>query len=132
VTKLTLPTQQVLERIRKNEGGTSRVYAQGAGKTNALELAILGKAKKFIKSDACQRVITAIYDGRITYSSSSFFDLLPGERKGLTSVLKAELMIFLSFFTDRWKTKDISLYNVRTAPLLDHYRLRVRESASVK
>ncbi|GAA5898939.1 uncharacterized protein JCM6883_003478 [Sporobolomyces salmoneus] len=102
-------SEEVLERIRKNEGGTSRVYAQGAGKTNALELAILGKAKKFIKSDACQRVITAIYDGRITYSSSSFFDLLP----------------------DRWKTKDISLYNVRTAPLLDHYRLRVSKYRSM-
>ncbi|GAA5950318.1 hypothetical protein JCM3765_004502 [Sporobolomyces pararoseus] len=102
-------SEEVLERIRKNEGGTSRVYAQGAGKTNALELAILGKAKKFIKSDACQRVITAIYDGRITYSSSSFFDLLP----------------------DRWKTKDISLYNVRTAPLLDHYRLRVPKYRSM-
>ncbi|GAA6010491.1 hypothetical protein JCM11491_006964 [Sporobolomyces phaffii] len=102
-------SEEVLERIRKNEGGTSRVYAQGAGKTNALELAILGKAKKFIKSDACQRVITAIYDGRITYSSSSFFELLP----------------------DRWKTKDIALYNVRTAPLLDHYRLRVPKYRSM-
>jgi hypothetical protein len=79
-----------LERIRKNEGGTSRVYAQGAGKinkTNALELAVLGKAKKFIKSDACQKVITAIYDGRITYSSSSFFDLLPGEQSELFSLI---------------------------------------------
>ncbi|GAA6058694.1 hypothetical protein JCM10212_003382 [Sporobolomyces blumeae] len=102
-------SEEVLERIRKNEGGTSRVYAEGAGKTNALELAVLGKAKKFIKSDACQRVIAAIYDGRITYSSSSFLDLLP----------------------DRWKTKDISLYNVRAAPLLDHYRLRVPKYRSM-
>lgn len=74
----TCSNLQVLKRIDEKEGGTSRVYAQGAGKTNALELAVLGKAKKFIKCDACQRVITAIYDGRITYSSSSFLDLLPG------------------------------------------------------
>ncbi|GAA5920772.1 hypothetical protein JCM1841_004181 [Sporobolomyces salmonicolor] len=100
---------EVLERIRKKEGYASRVYAQGAGKTNALELAILGKARNFIKSQATQRVISAIYDGKITYSSSSFIDILP----------------------DRWKSKDIALYNVRQAPLLDHYRLRVPKYRSM-
>ncbi|GAA6047335.1 hypothetical protein JCM3770_001893 [Rhodotorula araucariae] len=93
----------VIERIRQREGYASRVAAEGAGRTNALELAILGKARLFIKSQATQRVITAIYDGKITYSSSSFIEVLG----------------------DRWKSKEIALYNVREAPLLDHYRLRV-------
>ncbi|BGP44774.1 hypothetical protein JCM10450v2_000588 [Rhodotorula kratochvilovae] len=93
----------VIERIRQREGYASRVAAEGAGRTNALELAILGKARLFIKSQATQRVIGAIYDGKITYSSSSFIEVLG----------------------DRWKSKEIALYNVREAPLLDHYRLRV-------
>ncbi|GAA5887686.1 hypothetical protein JCM6882_001496 [Rhodosporidiobolus microsporus] len=97
-------SEEVLERIRQKEGYASRVGAlSGAGKTNALELAILGKARMFIKSQSTQRVIQMIYDGRITYSSSSFIDILP----------------------DRYKNKRIALYNVRQAPLLDHYRLRV-------
>ncbi|GAA5914827.1 hypothetical protein JCM8208_005713 [Rhodotorula glutinis] len=96
-------SDEVIERIRQREGYASRVAAEGAGRTNALELAILGKARLFIKSQATQRVITAIYDGKITYSSSSFIEVLG----------------------DRWKSKEIALYNVREAPLLDHYRLRV-------
>lgn len=59
----------------------------------------------FIKSQATQRVIGAIFDGRITYSSSSFIDILG----------------------DKWKSKQIELYDVHKTPLLDHYRLRVRE-----
>jgi hypothetical protein len=41
---------QVLERIRSKEGYTGRAMADGTGKTNALELAILGRARNFIKS----------------------------------------------------------------------------------
>lgn len=62
----------------------------------------------FIKSQATQRVIGAIFDGRITYSSSSFIDILG----------------------DKWKSKQIELYDVHKTPLLDHYRLRVRECGS--
>ncbi|GAA5850227.1 hypothetical protein JCM8547_001050 [Rhodosporidiobolus lusitaniae] len=103
-------SEEVLERIRSKEGYASRVGAlSGAGKTNALELAILGKAREFIKNRTTQRVIKLIYDGKITYSSSSFIDILP----------------------DRWKNKQIALYNVREAPLLDHYRLRVPKYRSM-
>ncbi|GAA6001914.1 hypothetical protein JCM10207_002377 [Rhodosporidiobolus poonsookiae] len=103
-------SEEVLDRIRSKEGYGSRLGAlSGAGKTNALELAILGKARMFIKSQTTQKVIGAIYEGRITYSSSSFIDILP----------------------DRWKSKEIALYNVREAPLLDHYRLRVPKYRSV-
>ncbi|GJN91595.1 hypothetical protein Rhopal_004618-T1 [Rhodotorula paludigena] len=102
-------SDEVIERIRQREGYSNRIAAEGAGRTNALELAILGKARVFIKSQATQRVISAIYDGKITYSSSSFIDILG----------------------DRWKNKEISLYNVREAPLLDHYRLRVPKYRSL-
>lgn len=42
--------EEVLERIKQNEGYASRMIAEGVGKTNALELAILGRARLFIKS----------------------------------------------------------------------------------
>ncbi|BGO92840.1 hypothetical protein NBRC10512_007960 [Rhodotorula toruloides] len=102
-------SEEVVERIREREGYSSRVAAQGASKTNALELAILGKARHFIKSQTCQRVINAIYDGRITYTSSSFID----------------------FLGDRYKTREVSLYEVHKAPVLDHYRLRVPKYRAV-
>lgn len=92
--------EDVLERVKIKEGYAGRVMAQGAGKTNALELAILSKSRVFIKSAPCQRVISAIWDGKIVYSSSSFLDILP----------------------DRWKTQEIKLYNLADAPVLDHYR----------
>lgn len=102
-------SEEVLERIRQREGYGSRVAAEGMGRTNALELAILGKARMFIKSQATQRVIGAIFDGRITYSSSSFIDILG----------------------DKWKSKQIELYDVHKTPLLDHYRLRVPKYRSM-
>ncbi|GAA5980633.1 hypothetical protein JCM10908_001716 [Rhodotorula pacifica] len=102
-------SEEVLERIRQREGYGSRVAAEGMGRTNALELAILGKARTFIKSQATQRVIGAIFDGRITYSSSSFIDILG----------------------DKWKSKQIELYDVHKTPLLDHYRLRVPKYRSM-
>ncbi|KAM0756238.1 hypothetical protein T439DRAFT_308703 [Meredithblackwellia eburnea MCA 4105] len=96
-------SDEVLDRIKQKEGFASRILSDGAGKTNALELAILGKARTFIKSQPTQRVITAVWEGKIVYSSSSFLDILP----------------------DRWKVHDIRLYNLKSAPILDHYRLRV-------
>lgn len=47
--------------------------------------------------------INAIYVGRITYTPSSFLDLIP----------------------DRYKRKPIELYDPRKAPLLNQYRLIV-------
>ncbi|BGP12722.1 hypothetical protein JCM10213_008860 [Rhodosporidiobolus nylandii] len=103
-------TEDVLDRIREKEGYGGRVGALSlAGKNNALELAILGKARFFIASQTTQTTIRAIWDGKITYSSSSFIDILP----------------------DRWKDKQIALYDVRKAPLLDHYRLRVPKYRSM-
>jgi hypothetical protein len=47
--------------------------------------------------------IDGIYEGRITYTPSSFLDLIP----------------------DHYKQKPISLYDPRSAPLLNQYRLIV-------
>jgi hypothetical protein len=69
----------------------------------ALELAIISEAKTFLSSSACQRVVNAIYEGRVVYTPTSFIEILP----------------------DRYKQKPISLYNPRQAPLLNQYRLVV-------
>jgi hypothetical protein len=72
-------------------------------KLPALEIAIITESKTFLASSACQRVVNAIYKGRVVYTPTSFIDILP----------------------DHYKQKPISLYNPRKAPLLNQYRLIV-------
>ncbi|OAV97381.1 hypothetical protein PTTG_08032 [Puccinia triticina 1-1 BBBD Race 1] len=74
-----------------------------ARQSNALEMAIVSEAKQFIRSPACQRVIDAIWSGKIVYTSTAIVDIL----------------------SDRYKHRPVSLYNPRNAPLLNHYRLTV-------
>jgi len=69
----------------------------------ALEVAILTESKYFLSSTPCQKVIDAIYEGRVIYTPSSFIDLIP----------------------DHYKQKPISIYDPREAPLLNQYRLIV-------
>jgi hypothetical protein len=69
----------------------------------ALEIAILTEAKFFLSSTACQRIVHAIYEGRIVYTPTSFLELIP----------------------DHYKQKPIQLYDPRDAPLLNQYRLIV-------
>ncbi|KKA30756.1 hypothetical protein TD95_002603 [Thielaviopsis punctulata] len=69
----------------------------------ALEVAIMTESKMLLASSACQRVVSAIYDGRIVYTPSSFFGFIP----------------------DHYKKQPIALYNPRNAPLLNQYRLIV-------
>ncbi|WQF81043.1 hypothetical protein CDEST_06057 [Colletotrichum destructivum] len=75
-------------------------------KLTALELAILSESKTFIGSPACQRVVNAVYEGRVIYTPLSFVDILP----------------------DHYKYHPISLYDPRKAPILNHYRLIVPRS----
>jgi hypothetical protein len=96
-------SDSVISRIRESEGFGARVLDEGAGTTNGLELAILSKSRGFIKSAATQRVITAIWTGKVIYSASPFLDILP----------------------DRFKVQKIALYKIKNAPILDHYRMRV-------
>lgn len=72
-------------------------------KLTALELAIISESKVFVGSFACQKVIDAVYEGRIVYTPNSFIDILP----------------------DHYATCPISLYDPRQAALLDHTRLMV-------
>lgn len=69
----------------------------------SLEVAILTESKHFLGSSTCQRVVSAIYDGRIIYTPSTFWDIIP----------------------DHYKLKPISLYDPRDSPLLNQYRLIV-------
>jgi hypothetical protein len=68
-----------------------------------LEIAIISESKTFLSSSACQRVVTAVYEGRVIYTPSSFIDILP----------------------DHYKHKPIALYDPRKAPILNQYRLIV-------
>ena len=72
-------------------------------KSTALEIGIISEAKTFLSSPACQKIVDAIYHGRIVYTPSSFMDILP----------------------DHYKHKPIALYDPRKAPLLNQYRLTV-------
>ncbi|KIH89615.1 receptor-activated Ca2+-permeable cation channel [Sporothrix brasiliensis 5110] len=75
----------------------------------ALEVAILSEAKLFLSSTACQKVIEAIYVGRVTYTPSSLLNLIP----------------------DRYKQKPIALYDPRGASLLNQYRLIVPRTRNI-
>ena len=72
-------------------------------KLTALEVAIVSASKSFLASSACQKVVDAIYRGKLVYTPSSFIDIIP----------------------DRWKKRPISLYDPRRAPMLNQYRLTV-------
>ncbi|KAG8925536.1 hypothetical protein FRC01_010038 [Tulasnella sp. 417] len=70
---------------------------------NAIEMAIIGQAKRFIKSGAFQKVIDCIWSGKVVYQAESDH----------------------SFLSDTYKRKTIHFYDPRNAPILDHYRLKV-------
>ena len=73
------------------------------GKLTALEVAIISESKTFLGSSASQKVIDAVYRGRVVYTPTTFLDILP----------------------DHYKHKPVSLYDPRKAPLLNQYRLIV-------
>ncbi|KAJ7623199.1 receptor-activated Ca2+-permeable cation channel [Roridomyces roridus] len=76
---------------------------------NAIEMAIVGKAKRFIKSTSCQKVIDGIWSGRYVYQAESSHAIL----------------------SDTYKRTPIHFYDPHKAPLLDHYRLKVPAIRSV-
>ena len=73
------------------------------GKSTVLEIAIISGSKIFLSAPACQKVMEAIYLGRIVYTPSSFIDIIP----------------------DHYKYKPITLYQPKKAPRLNQYRLMV-------
>ncbi|KAH8919062.1 hypothetical protein BT69DRAFT_1337623 [Atractiella rhizophila] len=70
---------------------------------NALEMAIISEAKQFIRSAACQKTVEDMWNGRIMYTPSAFYDFLP----------------------DHYKRREIMLYRPGKSPVLDQYRLLV-------
>ncbi|KAG6334595.1 hypothetical protein ID866_4489 [Astraeus odoratus] len=76
---------------------------------NALEMAIIGKARRFIKSSPCQKVIDGIWLGKCVYQAESSYSIL----------------------SDRYKRNPVHFYDPHKAPLLDHYRLKVPAIRSV-
>lgn len=89
------PNSEAMMWIRRRRGQERKLPA--------LEVAIISDSKSFLSSSACQRVITAIYQGRVVYTPGSFMDIIP----------------------DVYKQKPIALYDPRHAPLLNQYRLIV-------
>ncbi|KAI4248844.1 MAG: hypothetical protein L6R40_000856 [Gallowayella cf. fulva] len=101
------PFQGAPEEIVEAERLTPTWAVQKRGgyerKSTALELAIISESKTLLSSSACQKLVEAVYAGRVVYTPVSFIDILP----------------------DRYKHKHISLYHPRKAPLLNQYRLIV-------
>ena len=79
------------------------------GKLTALEVAIVSESKVLLSSSASQKVIDAVYRGRIVYTPTTFIDIIP----------------------DHYKHKPISLYDPRKAPLLNQYRLMVPRTRNI-
>ena len=88
---------------------TSKSRTGNKRKLPALEIAIITESKTFLSSSACQRVVSAIFEGRVVYTPTSFIDILP----------------------DHYKQKPISLYNPRKAPILNQYRLIVPRTRNI-
>ena len=84
-------------------------WGSNDGKLTALEIAILSESKNFLASSACQKVVDAIYRGKVVYSPNSFIDIIP----------------------DKWKKRPISLYDPRRGPVLNQYRLIVPRTRNV-
>lgn len=77
---------------------------------NALEMAVLSEAKTFIATPIIQSILTAIYDGVITY--------LP--------LAQANALL-----SENYKQIGAEIYNPRDRPILDHYQLRVPKVRAV-
>lgn len=75
----------------------------------ALEVAIVSESKLFLSTSACQKIVDAVYRGRIIYTPTSFIDILP----------------------DHYKRRGISLYDPRRAPILNQYRLIVPRTRNI-
>lgn len=92
---------QIREEASRNTSWSQRTLP-------SLEVAILTESKHFLSSTTCQKVVSAIYEGRIIYTPSTFWDIIP----------------------DHYKQKPISLYDPRESPLLNQYRLIVPRTRS--
>jgi hypothetical protein len=100
------------EALRNNEYAKHWARQKRGGyetKTNTLEIAIISEAKTFLSSTACQKVVEAVYIGRIVYTPDAWLDIIP----------------------DNYKHLRISLYNPRKASILNQYRLIVPRTRNI-
>ena len=74
-----------------------------------LQMAIATESKAFLASPLVQSVVNDIYAGRMVFSMTSSRSVL----------------------ADNYKPKSIEIYDVRKAPFLDHYRLRVPKYGAI-
>ena len=72
-------------------------------------MAIATESKAFLASPLVQTVVNDIYAGRMVFSMTSSRSVL----------------------ADNYKPKSIEVYDVRKAPFLDHYRLRVPKYGAI-
>ncbi|KAH8676820.1 hypothetical protein BGZ60DRAFT_403489 [Tricladium varicosporioides] len=101
--------QDVLEQSEHEINWTVKSRTGYKRKLPALEIAIISESKIFLASSAAQKVVKAIYEGRVIYTPTSFIDILP----------------------DHYKQKPVSLYNPRKAPLFNQYRLIVPRTRNI-
>jgi hypothetical protein len=97
------PQQVIQENMHVMHWASQKNGRRHENKMTALEVAIVSESKSFLASSACQKVMDAIYRGKLVYTPSSFIDIIP----------------------DHWKRRPISLYDPRRGPLLNQYRLIV-------
>lgn len=76
---------------------------------SAIEMAIATQAKAFLSSPIVQTVVNDVYTGRVIFS--------------ITAIK--------SVVADNYKQRAIEIYDVRKAPFLDHYRLRVPRYSAI-
>lgn len=108
------PFQNAPEEVVRENSHAMQWAVQKKGdrlerKLTSLEIAIVSESKGLLASTACQKVVDAIYRGKLVYTPNSFVDIIP----------------------DHWKHKPISLYDPRRAPLLNQYRLAVPRTRNV-
>lgn len=76
---------------------------------SAIEMAIATKAKAFVSSPIVQSIVNDMYTGRVIFSITAS----------------------RSVVADNYKQRAIDIYDVRRAPFLDHYRLRVPRYSAI-
>lgn len=104
------PSSVVLEKQHSRWGIADHWFQTNRKRTlTALEVAIVSESKIFLASTACQKVVDAVWRGRITYTPTAWIDLVP----------------------DRYKHRGISLYDPRRAPILNQYRLIVPRTRNI-
>ena len=107
------PFQNAPEEVMRDNKHAIHWTVQKRGgyerKSTFLEIAIISESKMILSSPSCQKVMEAIYVGRVVYTPSTFLDLIP----------------------DYYKHKPVALYHPGKAPLLNQYRLTVPRTRSL-